>query len=106
MKPPEPRATINDGGPAFPGIQGADGHGNMTESVHPDGTRIWVFHNQGMTLRDFFAGQALAGALSNPSMVAAIVQGSKSPSDSPREMAVFALAVADAMIAEREKKTP
>jgi len=39
--------TINDGGPAFP--QGDDGS--------------W---GTGMTLRDWFAGQALAGMLANP----------------------------------------
>jgi hypothetical protein len=38
--------TINDGGPAFP-RHAYDGH-------------------DGMTLRDWFAGQALAGMLANP----------------------------------------
>jgi hypothetical protein len=38
--------TINDGGPAFP--------------MHPNS---WEY---GMTLRDWFAGQALAGMLANP----------------------------------------
>jgi hypothetical protein len=40
---------IDDGGPAFP------------MSYHPDGNNA---DHQGMTLRDWFAGQALAGLLS------------------------------------------
>jgi hypothetical protein len=48
-------APINDGGPAFP-----------AQPIHhfPDG--ITMSQNQGgMTLRDYFAGQALAGMLIN-----------------------------------------
>ena len=41
-------STINDGGQAFPA-------GNPTHGGH-----------EGMTLRDWFAGQALAGMLANP----------------------------------------
>ena len=42
-------STINDGGPAFPW---QDGFGRVS----------------GMTLRDWFAGQALAGLCANPSI--------------------------------------
>jgi hypothetical protein len=48
-------STINDGGPAFP-----------AQPIHhfPDG--ITMSQNQGgMTLRDYFAGQALAGISEN-----------------------------------------
>jgi hypothetical protein len=41
--------TINDGGPAFPSV--GEGFGNPSYSA------------PGMTLRDWFAGQALAGLL-------------------------------------------
>ena len=41
---------IDDGGPAFP----------RARSVRPDDER-----NEGMTLRDYFAGQALIGLLGN-----------------------------------------
>lgn len=44
-------AEINDGGPAFP------------MSYHPEGNSA---DHQGMTLRDWFAGMALAGLLANP----------------------------------------
>lgn len=50
-----PKPTINDGGPAFP----------IADSYCPNG-QVQYGHN-GMTLRDYFAGQALAGMLSNSS---------------------------------------
>lgn len=43
--------TTNDGGPAFPS------HGSMGEVTH-----------EGMSLRDWFAGQSLAGLLSDPTL--------------------------------------
>lgn len=67
---------INDGGPAFPvtldhrGCAGA----------------------YGMTLRDWFAGQAIVGILSSP----------EAPSDAT--IAGYAYNLADAMIAAREVK--
>jgi hypothetical protein len=48
--------TINDGGPAFPR--------HALKITFPDGSV--VPHDPGMTLRDWFAGQALAGLLANP----------------------------------------
>jgi hypothetical protein len=44
-------APLNDGGPAFPSV--GEGFGNPSYSA------------PGMTLRDWFAGQALAGMLIN-----------------------------------------
>jgi len=71
-------STINTGGPAFP--------------VPP---RIHSYDNNpipGMTLRDWFAGQALSGM----------------PADelarSPNGYAKYSYELADAMIAERSKK--
>lgn len=49
----------------------------------------WILH-PGMTLRDYFAGQALA--MSQP--------------DGPASLADWAYRVADAMLAERAKDTP
>ena len=54
---------IEDGGSAYPGIQGESGYGNSTSYQTLNG-QSWINHNQGMTLRDWFAGQALAGMLS------------------------------------------
>lgn len=51
----------DDGGPAFPGIEGQDGHGNCTRHVQHDLSVSYVTHNQGMSLRDWFAGMAIPG---------------------------------------------
>lgn len=48
--------------------------------------------NEGMTLRDYFAGQALVGVSSNP----------ESGCNSPRDLAHWAYQCADAMLAARE----
>ena len=64
--------TINDGGPAFP-RHAYDGH-------------------DGMSLRDWFAGQALAGLTADPDM------------PTFHKCAEIAYACADAMLAAREVK--
>jgi hypothetical protein len=50
-------STINDGGPAFPRPASQF---KLNQSTHQ------AFPYNGMTLRDWFAGQALAGMLANP----------------------------------------
>jgi hypothetical protein len=67
---------INNGGPAFP---------------TPDPSDNW-----GMTLRDWFAGQALAGWLAS--------FAGMSVSMKPENMALEAYQFADAMLAERVKE--
>ena len=71
--------TINDGGPAFP-------HHETTSTGEP-------FHDHlGMTLRDWFAGQALAGMMACPDC-----------SGTEAEFAASAYRNADAMLAARSK---
>jgi hypothetical protein len=72
--------TINDGGPAFPSV--GEGFGNPSYSA------------PGMTLRDWFAGQALAG------------MGVECTSDEfcHSSVAECAYAYADAMLRAREVK--
>lgn len=65
-------APINDGGPAFP-------------------TPVGVQHNDGMTLRDYFAAAALQGMLTD-----SCIQGSDS------QFAESAYSYADAMLKARE----
>lgn len=73
----------DNGGPAFP--SGNDvSVGIYTSSGHA-----------GMTLRDWFAGQALAGLLADPNV--------RGP-DVLRLSAVDAYKAADAMLAERNRK--
>ena len=68
----------NDGGPAFPGGDGAYGGG-------PN-------HAQGMSLRDWFAGQALIGVI-----------GAATTTELTMKSIATAWSIADAMLAERDK---
>ena len=70
--------SINDGGPAFPSV--GEGFGNPSHSA------------PGMTLRDWFAGQALAGLTADPDM------------PTFHKCAEIAYACADAMLRAREVK--
>jgi len=83
-------ADITNGGPAFPyGTRRYDG-GN-----HYVGTE----YAQGMSLRDWFAGQALAGLMAHPKC------GMVGPGFEDRNncAAREAYALADALLAERSK---
>ena len=73
-----------DGGPAFP----------RTWTDSPQGG-YWLGSEQGMSLRDWFAGQALVGWISNPTSTA-------SPGEDIADtLARAAYGVADAMLAHR-----
>lgn len=78
---------IDDGGPAFPCV--GEGFGNPH------------YHAPGMTLRDWFAGQALAGMLAyshvNP------MRGNYHENCTVEGAAGDAYRYADAMLAERSK---
>jgi hypothetical protein len=82
-----------DGGPAFPFERIVQ---TINEGLMPARERQIFF---GMSLRDWFAGQALAAALPN----AKIVDGASMSVWGPEEHAANAYRLADAMIAEREK---
>ena len=79
-------SKINDGGPAFPRV--GEGFGNPEHDA------------PGMSLRDWFAGQALVGMLSHPGCE---VMGSYHNNCDEKGVASVAYAYADAMLAEREK---
>lgn len=72
---------IDDGGAAFP-------YGNPTAE--------WDF---GMSLRDWFAGQAMAGI----QCATALLFHSNGPSYGDEDVAGMCYALADAMLAERKK---
>ena len=72
----------HDGGPAFPGP-------TFSRGGHPTG------HAMGMTLRDYFAGQALAGQ-----------DGDAHARLGPQKIAQRAYYVADAMLAARSEAKP
>lgn len=67
---------------AFPGP-------SFTSNGHPNG------HDMGMSQRDWFAGQAMAGLAAH--------SGSYGFGNGPSDLADRAYEIADAMLAEREK---
>ena len=70
----------NDGGPAFPRT-GAP----------------YVQAYEGMSLRDWLAGQALAGIMANAKLVGVLAESKQDPASCAYEMAEF-------MMAERDKR--
>ena len=75
---------VNDGGPAFP-----------VEEKNDDGT---TYHtNMGMSLRDWFAGQALMGLVLFHGNQGAVEQCDP-------DLASWSYSMADAMLREREKR--
>jgi hypothetical protein len=89
--------TKPDGGPAFPVAthERPDGLIALVSDLDPNGN--------GMTLRDYFAGQALAGLLASPGFLGE-AQEQAGDADTAREtIALCAYRQADFMLAEREK---
>lgn len=87
-------ADINDGGPAFPAfVTEAGMFGPVTKQIQP-----------GMSLRDWYAGQALCGWIQSGAVAA--IREQHGMADPPMAFPVLAeacYAVADAMIAARVK---
>lgn len=79
----EERAARDDGGPAFP---------RRMFTAYPHGGGQWTIED-GMSLRDWFAGQALAGVLANAKVDA-----------SNEKLAAASYLMADAMLAARAKE--
>ncbi len=84
-----------NGGPAFP-----------TVFIEVE----WGSSYGGMTLRDYFAGQALSSVLKSSGDLSTyydIGAGSKGDNDIPSPLAIakYSYALADAMLAEREGKS-
>lgn len=78
----------DNGGPAFPTTKPLEG---------------WGDPNQGMTLRDYFAGQALAGMMAGEFHVYAADLAKDRGHSSTAVIAASAYEFADAMLKERAK---
>ena len=74
-------SAINDGGPAFPFVSWQSPNGMVSTA-----------HTNGMTLRDWFAGQAMAGTVNFPEAPSFV------------DAAKHAYNMADAMMKAREAK--
>lgn len=95
----------DNGGPAFPGKQSADLEAvqllrDTAGISYQDGKKLLSEHG-GMSLRDWFAGQALAGLCGNAEEARAMRKISLAET-----LGIYADAsyrIADAMLAERQK---
>ena len=87
----------NDGGPAFPYPK------QQIDSVEMEGHVEVIFGHPGMSLRDWLAGQALVGILSNKESLDACVRMSLSRKE-PTVLTIgkFAYEHADAMLEARD----
>ena len=90
---------MKDGGPAFPNLEGFDDQ-SLPSNVNGHYLRL---DHSGMSLRDWFAGQALAGMLASKEDFADHADIA-SMSDTYGSMAArYAYGYADYMLAQREK---
>lgn len=80
----------NNGGPAFPVPVAATPDGNVYHSMEIGGRTLG-----GMTLRDYFAANALQGLMANKSNPLHF---------NPEDDSAYVYRIADAMLAERDKE--
>jgi hypothetical protein len=90
-------APLNDGGPAFPNFK-----------TDPFSSKVEICPQGGMTLRDWFAGQALTSVLESSGDLQShydFKAGSSGDNNipSPYAIATFSYALADAMLAARRE---
>ena len=88
----------NDGGPAFP-FEYHNQTSRHQEGFYGSGDLAPGASQQfaGMSLRDWFAGQALAGIMANAKLVGVLAVSNQDPASCAYEMAEF-------MMAERDKR--
>ena len=84
---------IDDGGPAFP-VPVSSGYGPGFFSVNLRGESEFISIEGGLTLRDYFAGQALAGQCALSEYIDV----------KPDRIAIYSYELADSMIQARKAK--
>lgn len=82
---------IDDGGPALPGFLNIPGYGCSKPIETPQGAS-WAMYSTGLSLRDWFAGQALSS------------RGAYGANIREKELASECYLIADAMLAARKAK--
>ena len=101
---------VNDGGMAFPGLDYTSGYGPSLP-IQTDNGLMFAEHQNGMTLRDYFACSVEASyadeMIGSPDRAAAFVDVATCDYEPkkhwPIVVAKLRYAVADAMLAERSK---
>lgn len=88
-------STIDDGGPAFPGIEGSSGYSNSVALPMADGSLVFVNVNHGQSRRDWLAGLAMQALLAR--------EGPPVINFQRMRLEQAAYVIADAMIAEGKK---
>jgi hypothetical protein len=81
---------MKDGGAAFP----------LSQQFFENDRQVAEAQHSGMSLRDWFAGQALAGYIADPSVK---FSDSNEAAETNDVIAARCYSLADAMLAEREK---
>lgn len=92
-------SEIDDGGQAFPGVEGVAGYGGSYPIILPDGRIEWMQTAPGMSLRDYFAIKA-----SEEDMKLYLKNGEYNFFRSMYERTAARYAFADAMIAQRKER--
>lgn len=99
-------SNINDGGPAFPASPSDTW---LSDTPHGGGgwaSSYGIETPQGTSLRDWFAGKAMAARISNHNVLMSISAIAKQDGTTLQAtIAALSYATADAMIAERAKAT-
>jgi hypothetical protein len=94
--------SVKDGGPAFPSAR-------LEKIQYSDprfaelGTTYGEVTYSGLSLRDYFAGQALAGWIANGAVARVIEANQVSPSGAQIVLVAGCYQIADAMLKERAK---
>lgn len=76
---------------------------NDLQKILDEGGRVYIPTPKPLTLRDYFAGQALAGLCANSGMIESVADNNEGE-DMPTSYAKMAVTAADALLAELAKE--
>lgn len=96
--------------PAFPTTAGISGYGLTIPHTLPSGDIVWEGREQGMTMRDYFAAKAMAALLTTEFIQTAVNNAlleaglEAAAAGIVADLSSQSYDLADAMLAERERK--